>query len=188
MRQFVIISGAHTAPIIKDLKAAGRMDVLFHSIISSLFASHDFRQDSKLHLILTGPPTPTRHITIEYHKDNTISKKNLKKLVELCLRRCKKGEVREVHPGVKVDDKTSEEVIGELSKESEVFVLDALGENIKDLGKRIGNSVFVLGDHDGFDKQTRKFLKKNCTRLSLGPQIYFTSQAITIINYEIDNL
>jgi tRNA pseudouridine-54 N-methylase len=48
--------------------------------------------------------------------------------------------------------------------------------------------MFILGDHDGFDKQTKKYLKKNTQRTSLGPQMYLTSQAITILNYELDNL
>jgi tRNA pseudouridine-54 N-methylase len=60
---------------------------------------------------------------------------------------------------------------------------------MKDYKKEDFNEpVFVLGDHEGFNKQTKKYLKKNIKRLSLGPQIYFTSQSITIINYELDNL
>ena len=63
------------------------------------------------------------------------------------------------------------------------------GSHIKSLSSDLlSQSVFILGDHEGFDKQAKKFLKKNVNRLSLGPQIYFTSQAITIINYELDNL
>ena len=73
MRKFVIYSQkASTAPRITDLKAAGRIDILLHSIISALFASNEFRDDVELHLILMGPPNSPRHITIKYHKDNTI--------------------------------------------------------------------------------------------------------------------
>lgn len=194
MREFVVYSAtASTAPIIKDLKGAGRIDILLHSIISALFASNEMRQDVKLHLILMGPPNAPRHITIEYNQDNTISKKDMKRLIEMCLRKCKSGQVREVHPGVFVDDKTVEIVVEEMKHSGkEVFVLDAYGEKIKTLisenPKRFENPLFILGDHEGFDKQTKKFLKKNTTRLSLGPQMYLTSQGITILNYELDNL
>ncbi len=191
MRVFVVYSEtASTAPFIRDLKAAGRIDILLHSIISALFASNTFRDDVELHLILMGPPNAPRHINIKYDKDNTISKKDLKKLIEIALRRCKPGKLIEAHPGVFVDDKKIENLVEDFSSENkEIFILDGAGENIKNIKKeKLQNGVFILGDHDGFDKQVKKFLKKNCNRLSLGPQIYFTSQAITIINYEIDNI
>lgn len=189
MRKYIIYSeNASTAPFIKDLKASGRIDILLHSIISALFVSHTFREDVELHLILMGPPNSPRHIIIKYHPDNTISKKNLKKLIEIALRRYKDKETREVLPGVFIDNKSIETVITELDNEN-IYMLNENGEHIKNLKKKeLENPVFVLGDHEGFDKKTRKYLKKNITRLSLGNQIYFTSQAITIINYELDNL
>lgn len=191
MRRFVVYSPtAHTSPVIRDLKAAGRIDVLLHSIISALFASNDFRGDVELHLILMGPPTPPRHIMIKYDEGNTISKKDLKKLIEIALRKHKEGQTREVHPGVFVDNKSVEVLVKEFLEDTQnIYMLDFTGDHIKSLGhKELENPVFVLGDHEGFDKQAKKFLKKNVKRLSLGDQIYFTSQAITIINYELDNL
>ncbi len=194
VREFLVYSAtASTAPIIKDLKSAGRIDILLHSIVSSLFASNTMREDVKLHLILMGPPKAPRHISIEYNSENTISKKDMKKLIEICLRKCKEGERREVHPGVFVDNMKIDEVLAELeSKITGVFMLDANGLHIKEIIENKKNELehplFVLGDHEGFDKQTRKFLKKNTTRLSLGNQMYLTSQAITILNYELDNL
>ena len=126
MRTFIVYSAtAHTSPIIRDLKAAGRIDVLLHSIVSSLFASNEFRDDVELHLILAGPPTPSRHIIMKYDKDNTISKKDLKKLLEIALRKFKKGERREVHPGVFIDEMGVEEVVEEfLEEKRELFMLD----------------------------------------------------------------
>lgn len=182
---------AHTAPIIRDLKGAGRIDVLLHSIISALFASNVFRDDVEIHLIMMGPPTSPRHIMIRYDEGNTISKKNLKKLIEIALRRCKEGERREVHPGVFVDNYSIERLILEFRDIGlkDIFVLDGYGEHIKEIEKeKLEDGVFILGDHEGFDKGVKKFLKKNVDRLSLGPRVYFTSQAITIINYELDNL
>ena len=190
MRTFVVYSEkAHTSPIIRDLKAAGRIDVLLHSIISALFASNTFREDVELHLILMGPPTSPRHIIIKYHPENTISKKDLKKLIEIALRRYRDGETREVHPGVFVDNKSIEKVTNEfLAANRHVFVLNENGEHIKSIRtEEMVDPVFILGDHDGFDKATAKFLRKKTKRLSLGTQMYFTSQAITIINYELDN-
>lgn len=189
MRKFIIYSQtASTDSRIGDLRSAGRWDIILHSIISSLFASNEYRQDVELHIVAMGPPNAPRHITIRYDEDNTISKKNLKKLIEIALKKFKEGKVLEVHPGVFIDNKNIEQVIDDESG-NDIFMLDANGEHIKDINssKLIGG-VFILGDYDGFDKQTKKFLKKNVNRLSLGEQMYFTSQAITIINYELDNL
>lgn len=190
MRKFIVYSQtASTEPKISNLKAAGRIDILLHSIISAMFASNTYRNDVELHLILMGPPNSPRHITIKYDKNNTISKKNLKKLIEVALKKAKPNIIKEVHPGVLVDDKTIEILVEELKKKDEVFMLDFTGDHIKNIeNKKLKNGVFILGDHDGFEKKTKKFLKKNVNRLSLGEQIYFTSQAITIINYELDNL
>jgi len=190
MRKFVVYSeNASTSPRIGDLKAAGRIDILLHSIISAMFASHTYREDVELHLIMMGPPNSPRHIRIVAHPDNTISKKNLKRLIEICLKKCKKGQVVEAHPGVFVDDKTLEVLVTEFKENGEdIFMLDFAGEHIKNIdGAKVSNGVFILGDHDGFDKKKRKFLKKSVNRMSLGEQMYFTSQAIMIINYEIDS-
>lgn len=189
MRTFIVYSStASTSTVIKDLKSSGRIDILLHSIISALFSSNTFREGVQIHLFLMGPPNAPRHISIQYEQDNTISKKDLKTLIEMCLRKCKTGEQKKVHPGVFVDNQTIEKFIEE--NEHTYFVLDDYGSHIKTFKKEKlqKNPCFILGDHEGFDKQTKKFLKKNTNRLSLGPQTYFTSQAITIINYELDNL
>ncbi len=191
MRTFIVYSAtASTAPFIKDLKKAGRHDILLHSIISALFSSNTFRNDVELHLILMGPPTSPRHIIIKYDEKNTISKKDLKKLIEIALRRYKESETKEVHPGVFIDNKSIMDIVEDLEvAKRKIFVLDANGVHLKNIKKNdLEDGVFVLGDHEGFDKRVKKFLKKNTQRLSLGPQVYFTSQAITIINYELDNL
>ena len=47
----------------------------------------------------------------------------------------------------------------------------------------IKNSVFVIGDHEGFPKKEVKRFKN---KISVGPEIYFASQTITIINNELD--
>lgn len=189
MRKFFVYSKtASTAPYIKDLKGAGRIDILLHSIISALFASNEFRNDVEIHLFLMGQPNPPKHIMIRYENKNTISKKDLKKLIEIALRKADPNRTKEVHPGVFVDNNTIDEVL-EKENNKNVFMLDSLGEHIKNIEEKdLQNSIFILGDHEGFDKKAKKYLKKNTKRLSLGNQVYFTSQAITIINYELDNL
>lgn len=191
MRKFIIYSStASTDSKIGDLRSAGRWDILLHSIISSLFASNEFRNDVELHIIAMGPPNAPRHILLKYVKGNTLSKKNLKRFIEIALKKCKPKLTLEIHPGVFVDDKTISTVVeDEFALNREVFMLDFNGSHIKNVSEsKLKNGTFILGDFDGFDKKTKKFLKKNTNRISLGSQMYFTSQAITIINYELDNL
>ena len=191
MRKFIIYSAtASTDSRIGDLRRAGRWDILLHSIISSLFASNEFRNDVELHIIAMGPPNAPRHIILKYADGNTLSKKDLKKLIEIAFRKYRGGTGKQIHPGVFIDDKKIENVIEEeISKNRNLFVLDANGIHIKDIdSNKLFDGTFILGDFDGFDKKTKKYLKKNTNRLSLGEQMYFTSQAITIINYELDNL
>lgn len=191
MRKFVIYSQtASTQSRIRDLRSAGRWDIILHSLISALFASNEFRTDVELHIIAMGPPNAPRHITLRYEEGNTVSKKDLKKLIEMALKKCKSGQEKKVHPGVFVDDLTIESlVLEEVQLSRDVFMLDASGVHIKEIpSTQLEEGTFILGDFDGFDKQIKKFLKKNTRRMSLGKQMYFTSQAITIINYELDNL
>ncbi len=191
MRKFIIYSStASTDNRIGDLRRAGRWDILLHSIISSLFASNEFRKDVELHIIAMGPPNAPRHIKIKYSNENTISKKDLKKLIEIALRKFKNHKTMEVHPGVFIDNLNIESLINEEIKlKRNLFMLDANGNHIKNINPNLlKNGTFILGDYDGFDKKTKKYLKKNTNRISLGNQMYFTSQAITIINYELDNL
>ncbi len=191
MRKFIIYSkSASTDSRIGDLRSAGRWDIILHSIISALFASNEFRNDVELHIIAMGPPNFPRHISIKFVEGNTISKKDLKKLIEMCMKKCKVGVTKEIHPGVFVDDKKIETIVSEeFERNRDVFMLDSNGNHIKNISsEKLNDGTFILGDFDGFDKQTKKFLKKNTNRMSLGEQMYFTSQAITIINYELDNL
>ncbi len=186
MRRFIVYSkNATTSPIIKDLKKAGRIDILIHSIIAALFVSNKFREDVELHLLLMGPPSPPKHITIRYDKESTISKKDLKKLIEIALWKAKKGK-KFVMPGVFIDNKSIENLIEEY-KDKKIYILDKNGILIKDINnEQLKDSVFIIGDHKGFEKSVKKKLKKLATRLSLGETTYFTSQSIVILNYELD--
>ena len=187
MRTFIIYSEtARTDTISKDLRA-GRFDILLHSLTSALFSSNNFRENVEVHLILMGEPNPPKHICIKSSQNTTISKKNLKKTIEKCLRKKSTKQPQEVSAGVFVDTKNIEEILHIFSSR-EIFLLDKFGTHIKELDKEmLKDGVFVLGDHTGFSKKTKKFLKKNIQRLSLGEHTYFTSQSITIINYELDN-
>ena len=187
MREFVYFSRhAVTTGNFKDLMKAGRMDIAIHTLINCFFLSHKFREDVKLHLVFYGPPDPPKHIEIQLTKEFTLSKKDIGNLIKKVLYKYKKNKRTEVFPNVFIEKKSLLHVIEELINDGKkIFVLDKKGEDIRKI-KNLKNSVFILGDQDGFPLKEMKRLKKISEKVSVGPKIYFASQTITIVNNELD--
>ena len=194
---FIVYSKhAWSSPSFKDLRQ-GRLDILIHSIIHSLFVSENIRKDVELNLFLAGPPDPIKHIQIIPKKETPFSKKDLADLLRIALGKYKKDRKIEALPGVFVEKKNLNEFLKEKFEELEkegikgkLFILDKKGEDIVNL---INNNeikegaIFLIGDHEGFNKKDIKNLERFKPRLvSLSDVIYFTSQTIVILNFLLD--
>ncbi|MCH8519965.1 MAG: hypothetical protein LAT82_04395 [Nanoarchaeota archaeon] len=201
-KRFVLLTQVHTQITSSNLQSQGRLDIVLHSIITSLFISHVFREDTTLEIICMGPPLKPRRISISYHKEQTLSKKNLKKIIEIALNKCKSNKELEVHPGVFIKEIDVDSYIEEEFIKNELkycCILDGYGEHISNYRNKFkeiliykrdleDEIVFFLGDHEGISKKLRKSLKKSTNRISLGDKIYFTSQVCTILHYELDSI
>jgi tRNA (pseudouridine54-N1)-methyltransferase len=193
MREFVYYSAnAVTAGnLIKDdLKKAGRLDIVCNFIVSVFFISNQMREDVKLHLIFDGGPNNPRHIVMESNEEMPISKKNVAGLIRKLLYKARDEEgLREIVPGCSIEKKSFEGLLRELdSLGKDVFVLDGRGKDIRDVELVLSddkNSVFVIGDHDGFAKGMAKFLKR-VDKVSVGPRVLFASQVAVILHNELD--
>lgn len=193
MREFIYYSAnAVTAGnMIKDnLKAAGRMDIVCQVIVSAFFTSNSMRDDIKFHIILDGPPRAPRHIVLKSNEEMPISKKNVAGLIKRLLYKSPDKEgLLEVFPGASIEKKSFEKVVKDLDTEGkDVLLLDGNGKDIRDIWiskDSSHNSVFIIGDYEGFPKDKAKFLKK-IDKVSVGPKVLFASQVITIIHNEID--
>ena len=193
MREFIYYSrNAVTAGnLIKDdLKKAGRMDIVCNVIISVFFISNKMRDDIKFHLIFDGPPQAPRHLVLESNSEMPISKKNVAGLIKRMLYKSPDSEgLLEIFPGASIEKKSFEKLIKELDEEGkDILLLDGKGGDIRETDLNLNedkNSVFVIGDHDGFPKDKAKFLKK-IDKVSVGPKVLFASQVITIIHNEMD--
>lgn len=190
MREFIYYSkSAVTAGnfIKNDLMKAGRMDIVCNVIISVFFISNKMRDDVKLHLIFDGPPNAPRHLVLESNQEMPISKKNIAGLVKKILYKSPDKEgLKEIMPGCSAEKKSFEHLVNELDKEGKnVFLLDGKGEDIRDLELK-GNEVYIIGDHEGFPKDKKKFIKR-IDKISVSPKILFASQVMTIIHNEIDH-
>ena len=189
MRTFVYFSqSARTSGNFNsnNLMEAGRLDIAMHVIINAFFLSHKLRDDVVLHLIFYGMPDPPKHIELRVTQKTKLSKKDVGNLIKKILYKYKPGEKREVIPGCFIEKKNFLGVINSLSAQrKDIFIMDEKGKNIRktDISE---NSVFVIGDQDGFPKKELKRLKKKFNLVSVGPKMYFASQVVTILNNEID--
>ena len=190
MREFVYYSGSAVTAgnIIKDnLMAAGRMDIVCNVIISVFFVSNKMRDDVKLHLVFDGPPNAPRHLVLESSKleDGRISKKNVVGLIKRMLYKSPDKEgLLEVFPGASIERKSFERVVKELDASGRnVLLLDGKGDDVREVD--LDKAVFVIGDHEGFPADKKKFLKK-IDKISVGPKVLFASQVITVLHNELD--
>lgn len=193
MREFVYYSAnAVTAGnlIGDNLMQAGRMDIVCNFIVSAFFVSNAMRDDVRLHLIFDGGPNNPRHIVMESNPEMPISKKNVAGLIKRLLYKARDEEgLREIVPGCSIEKKGFEKLIRDLDKEGkDVLVLEGRGKDVRDLKLKFSddkNSVFVIGDHDGFPSGFKKFLK-SVDRVSVGPKVLFASQVVTVLHNEMD--
>ena len=195
MREFIYYSqkARTTGNFGDDLMKAGRMDIACQIVIMSFFLSHKLRGNVKLHLIFNGPPDAPKHIEmfpgkrLNEDSEHDISKKDVAGLIKKLLYKYKKGIKNEVMPGYYIEKKSIIDVVNEmLDSGKEVFILDKKGEDIREI--KIGkNPVFIIGDHDGIPKQELKRLKKmDIKKVSVGEEMYFASQTLTIVQNELD--
>lgn len=180
-----------------DLMKAGRMDIVCQIVIMAFFVSHHSRNDVKLHLVFDGGPDAPKHLemcpgenfVVETENKIDISKKDAAGLIKKMLYKYKPGEKREVAPGYYIEKKSFEKVVEELLDEGkDVYLLDRKGDDVRRLlDSEIKNAVFIIGDQDGIPKDKLKKLKKLGVKgISVGSQMYFASQVMTILQNEID--
>ena len=187
MREFIYFSArGRTSGNFSDLMKAGRMDIAIHTIIASFFLSNKLRDDVKLHLILNGPPDPPKHLEFISEKEMPISKKDVSGLIKRMLYKYKKGQKAKIFPGCYIEKKSFIQLLKKLKGEGKkIYLLDKKGKDIRE-AEIDENAVFVLGDHEGLPKKELKAVKKESELVSVGPQTYFASQIVVIVQNELD--
>jgi tRNA pseudouridine-54 N-methylase len=187
MREIIYVSkNAVTTGNFKDLMKAGRMDIVCHTVIMAFFISNKLREDVKLDLFFYGKPDPPKHLELipEINEKFQISKKDIAGLIKRMLYKYKKGKKIEAFPGCFIEKLSLSDFINNL-EDKEIYVLDKNGVDIREIEIK-ENPVFILGDQEGLDKKELSKIKDKIRKVSLGNTIYFSSQAITILNNELD--
>lgn len=188
MREFIYFSkkAPTTGNFPQDLKKAGRLDIVCHFVIGTFFVSHAMRK-AKLHLVFDGPPDPPKHLEINSTEKmkEFLSKKDVSGLIKRMLYKYKKGKKIEAFPGCFIEKKSFMELCEDLAKEKKLFLLDKDGQDIREV-QIPENAVFIFGDHEGLPKKELKKIKEMAKIISLGKITYFASQALAILQNELD--
>ncbi len=164
-----------------SLEGAGRLDVVYQCILTSIFKSQAHRQDVVFHAVLGGPPKPPVHIAVSGGglRDARVDERSWEGILRKVLGG---GE----HPGVSMDGKSLQALVRERHGSGyKVFMLNDRGEPFADavLGK---DNLFVLGDQVGLSRNDEGFVLRYGRKLSLGREKYLAATCIDVINYLVD--
>lgn len=182
MREFLLYSRTgRTGGDFKDLRDAGRLDIVYQCILTSIFKSAAHRHDVIFHAVLNGPPNPPVHIAIsgEELRDAHIDENSWEEILRNVLSGGK-------HPGISMDRTPMQKIVKEKHEKGyKIFVLSDEGERIAPQAE--GNFLFVLGDHIGIPKKDEGFVLRYGSKLSLGREKYLAATCIDIVNYIFDS-
>ena len=182
MREFILYSRlGRTDHHFKNLHDAGRLDIVYECIVTSLFLSHAIRKNVTFHAVLNGPPNPPLHLRAEgatlhdvrtdQHTWTQIFTKTLS---------------GRPHPGVTIDRTSFEALIKTKHQNAKsIYILEEKGKPIQNITIQ-SNPVFVLGDHVGLPRNAERFALRYGTKISLGKTPYLAMSCITILNYLLD--
>lgn len=180
MLEFVLYSRrGRTDGNFKNLREAGRLDVVHQCLLFGFFTSGAIRHDVIFHVILGGPPKPPVHLTVDGRLLHDV--RTDERTWEDILRKVLSGGS---HPGISVTRESLQEVVRKKGEE-QIFVLEEKGEPISKV--TFGdNPVFVLGDQVGLPRKDERFVLRYGRKVSLGKRPYLAATCVDVINYLFD--
>jgi tRNA (pseudouridine54-N1)-methyltransferase len=207
--QFVVIGRTARASgdfIVEDLPgSSGRLDVLVRCLRAGLLVSHGVRPDAVVYLVLGGGPRAPRVARVDGATAKFLrpDERSLAVLLGKALAApagagAPGGEGSGdspasafvgVRPGVAITNGGLEAALAELTGAG-LYVLDEEGDDVRAVaGIADPRAAFVVGDHLGFDDETRRRLSRAGARaISVGPTSLHAEDAIAILWNEIDRL
>jgi len=191
MRRFIVLG--HRAITSADFKlddlcgATGRLDILLRCVNSAFFLSHGIRKDVEITLMLLGDPNPPKTVRIDGREVKYLNpdERSTAALIRNALLQKGEGE-RRCSPGIYVSERDYEEVLSNMSKDSQMYYLHERGEDIR-TAELAEEPAFVLGDDQDLTQVEEEILMRyDPKRLSLGPMSYHADHCITLVNNELD--
>ena len=191
LRRFIVIG--HRAITSADFKlddlcgSTGRLDILLRCVNSAFFLSHGIRRDVEISLMLLGEPNPPKTIRINGSEVKYLNpdERSTAALIRNALLQKGEGE-RKCSPGIFVSERSYEEVLSNISKESKVYYLKEDGDDIRKV-PLAQDVTFVLGDDQDLTAVEEEILMRyEPKKLSLGPMSYHADHCVTVVNNELD--
>ncbi len=140
----------------EDLPSSGgRIDVLLRCVRAALLVSHGVRRDVVVYLVLGGGPRAPRVLRIVGRDVQFLrpDERSLALLVKKVLSRETPSEGTSfvaVKPGVSVAEGTLDCVLAD-APQATLYCLAEEGADVRDETLDAADSLFILGDHLGFD-------------------------------------
>ena len=180
-REFILFSRlGKTSSAFSNLHDAGRLDIVYECVVTSLFLSHGLRRDVTFHAVLNGPPNPPLHVQIDGG-----SLYDVRTDVDTWQQILRKVLAGKPHPGISVDRTSFEALLKAKAQTRHVYVLEEGGNSVAET-VLVEDAVFVLGDHVGLPKKAESFALRFGEKVSLGKQPFLAASCITIVNYLLD--
>lgn len=191
MRAFVIVGRSARADdgvLLDDLAGtSGRLDVLVRCIRAALCVSHGIRRDVRVYLVMLGGAAP-RTVRIDGADAKFIrpDERALATLLKKTIARVESEDARfvEQRPGISVACSGLDAVLADVEGVP-LFLLEESAPDVR--GTRPTSGAFVIGDHAGFDEETRaKLATAGARPLGVGPVSLHSDDVVTVLNNEID--
>ena len=194
MREFILRAlKARTSRFdISNLEDAGKMHIVCDCVVSSLFIANDIRRDTIFHAVLEGPSYPPKIISFYGNKLRNLNEnqRHIATVINEVLIAGEKLKLNEefLIDGIKITKKSFEALVKEKSKNSQLIYLHNKGQDIRNFSFS-KDVTFVFGDYIGMPRKTEKLLDRlGSKKVSVGPQMIFASQCITLANNELDRI
>lgn len=196
MREFILLAlKARTSADfdLNNLPDAGRMDLVCRVVSNALFISNAIRQDTVVHVCMTGPKDPPKTISFigAELKGFLFDERSIAAKIKEALNNgagLKLNEEKKLGDGIKISKRSFESIIREKSSDSRLIFLHSDGADIRKITfEPKKNVVFILGDFIGLPRNTERLLNRfNAQKIKLGPIMLFASHCPIIIHNELD--
>jgi len=195
VRRFVVVGQTASASgdfSTEDLPSSGgRIDVLLRCVRAALLVSHGVRREVIVYLVLGGGERAPRVLRIAGSNAQFLrpDERSLALLVKKALgRETPSGgpSFVELKPGICVAEGGLDCVVGD-APNATLYWLEQAGADIRDEPLDAADSLFILGDHLGFDAATRAHLEAlRCRVVRVGPLSLHTDDVVTLVTNEVD--
>ncbi len=196
MRRFVILGQKATASpdfLLDDLPGtSGRLDVLLRCVRAATLYSHGLRRDVVVYLVLQGGPRAPRVLRLSGAEAKFVrpDERSLATLVKKVLASeadvAGKGFVQ-TKAGIFLARGGLEAVLGDIG-EATPYVLEEGATDLRDDAELGGDdAAFFLGDHLGFDAESRARLSAIGARpVGVGPVSLHAEDVVALVSNELD--